>query len=356
MAGLDAIDEALLLVRERWRERSLRTIWLRAGDWYQPEVDGAVSALLAGRGELDAVEALGVARGSHGIGVGEAIDDLACLYAVVDGAQPPLEAVRALCEGWASLGAQSFVAGTCMDPESGLPTAEYLTVRLKEEFSRVRREGGSPAQDLCFIFVDVAREGVAPWNRLARSAAVGRALEATFGEGYPVASLGSGVFAVLHRAGAPVGDAIARLSRQIDVQGEELGVADVLRKPPRLWIESMPGEHRDAVALLTTRRPSGAGASPLADALLPRSPFTPDGLPPYQAVGTIPPYRPEPLTPSPRPSPEGGPSPRTEGPPPTPFGEAIASPRLPDTEGIFEDPEDGPEPFDWLPGDPPPVP
>jgi len=319
--SLETADPAHLLVRERWRALSVRTIWLRAGDWFHPAVDALVAALASSQGVLDAVEALGVARAEHGVGVGEAIDDLACLYEAAEAGTPPLEAVRALCEGWASPAGAPLVPGTCLDPESGLPTAEYLSVRLTEEFTQVRRRGRSPAQDLCFIYVDVARDGVAPWNRLARSAAVGRAIEVAFGVGHPSASLGSGVFAILHPAGTPVADAVARLSKQVDVQGEELGVADVLRQPPRIWIEAMPDEHHEAVALLTTRRSSGEpAAGPSAPGLLERSPFGPRGLPPFSPLSrpfapphepglpprsTLPPFSPEPLSPpNPRPSPE----------------------------------------------------
>lgn len=283
----------MLSVREQWREQSLHTVWLRSGDWFHPAVDTVVGAVTSDDRVLDAVEALGVARASHGIGVGETIDDLSCLYRVIEDGEPPLEALRALCEGWASSAGSPLIPGTCMDPESGLPTLEYLSVRLVEEFTSVRRRGGSPSQDLCFVLVDVAKDGIAPWNRLARSAAVGRAIEVTFGEGHPAASLGGGVFAVLHGASPAVGDAIARLSRQIDVQGELLGVAHALRHPPRLWIEAMAADHGEAVAQLTTRRSSGEvsvgtrAPSPLS----PRS--------------TFPAFNPEPLSPpSPRPSSE----------------------------------------------------
>ncbi len=311
MTSLEAADPALLLVREQWREQSLRTIWLRAGDWFHPAIDTVVRAVTSDDGVLDAVEALGAARATHGVGVGETIDDLSCLYRIVEAGAPPLDAVRALCEGWASPAGAPLVPGTCMDPESGLPTVEYLSVRLVEEFTSVRRRGGTPAQDLCLILVDVARDGVAPWNRLARSAAVGRAIEVAFGVGHPGASLGGGVFAVLHPAGPAVADAIARLSRQIDTQGEELGVTDVLRQPPRIWIEAMPDEHHEAVALLTTRRSSAPAAAEISGAALAEQPFGlpglsgPPGIPGIPGLSTRPPTGPTPLDPpNPRPSPE----------------------------------------------------
>lgn len=295
-------EPALVQVREAWRVRSLASVWLRPGDWYQPVVDDVVLAVTLDVGVLDAVEALGAARAEHGVGIGETLDDLTHLFRVLEDGPPPIEAVRALCEGWAAPGGPGFVATTCMDPESGLPTAEYLAVRLREAYGVARRRGGTPEQDLRLLLVDVARDGVAPWDRLARSAAAGRAIEVAFGEGHPAASLGGGVFAVLLER-ARVDDALATLAHQIEVVGRELGVTDVLRRPPRLWVEPLPREHRDAVALLTTRRPA-PGPIDLAGALLPRSPFGPEALPPYQGAGTIPPFSPEPLPPTPRPGPE----------------------------------------------------
>jgi len=304
----------LLLLREQWREQSLRTIWLRSGDWFHPAVDSVVQAVTSDDGVLDAVETLGVARATHGVGVGETIDDLSCLYRVVEGGAPPLEAVRALCEGWASPAGAPLIPGTCMDPESGLPTLEYLSVRLVEEFSTVRRNGGSPAQDLTLVLVDVAKDGIAPWNRLARSAAVGRAIEVAFGVGHPAASLGGGVFAVLQPSGPAVADAIARLSREIDVQGEELGVTDALRHPPRIWLEAMPDDHHAAVALLTRRRSSAHPPAEDAGTLLAKPSFDPPGLsglsglpglPGLPGMSALPPFGPAPLDPpNPRPSPE----------------------------------------------------
>lgn len=292
MTSLEAVDPSLLSLREHWREQSLAVGWLRSGDWFHPAVDAVVEAVTSDDGVLDALEALGVARASHGVGMGETIDDLACLYRVLEGGAPPLDAVRALCEGWASPAGSPLVPGTCMDPESGLPTLEYLSVRLIEEFTTVGRRGGKPAQDLCFVLVDVAKDGIAPWNRLARSAAVGRAIEAAFGPGHPAASIGGGVFAVLHHSGPAVADAIARLSRQIDVQGELLGVTHALRHPPRIWIEAMADDHREAVAQLAMRRPSRTASHvPLTD--------LPFGL------STPRPPGPQPLEPpSQRPSPE----------------------------------------------------
>lgn len=229
-------------VREQWRARSLRSVWLRPGDWYHRVVDDVVAAVTHDVRVLDAVEALGVVRAEHGVGVGEAIDDLATLYRLLDDGDPPLHVIRTLCEGWASPAGQPLTPTTCLDPESGLPTLDYFAVRLAEEYATVRRRGGEPSSELHLVLVDVALGEISPWDRMARSAAVGRAVEVAFDTGGPAASLGHGVFAVLQRDATSLADDVARLRGEIDVQGHEMGVADILRQPPRVWIEQLASD------------------------------------------------------------------------------------------------------------------
>lgn len=249
-------------VRDGWRDESLRTIWLRPGDWDHPAVGAVVEAVLAGTGVLGAVEALGAARAGAGVGIGETIDDLTCLYRVLHDAEPPTEVVRALCEGWASPAGTPFQPMSCMDPESGLPTVDYLVVRLREEMARVRREDALPSEELRLVLVDVVRSGVGPWDRMARSAAVGHAIETCFGPEHPAASLGGGVFAVLVRTGdAPV--ATSDLRAAIEEHAQTFGVADIIRRPPRVWVVELPDDHSAAAAALR--------ASARADSPGPRS-------------------------------------------------------------------------------------
>lgn len=238
----------------------MRTTWLRPGDWWHPAVE-RVAARLDDDGVLGAVEELGAARAEHGVGIGEAIDDVVALFRALGRGVPPLEVVRALCEGWASPAGMPLVPGTVMDPETGLPTLEYLTVRLREEFATVRRRGGDPAAELRVVLVDVARDGTPPWARVARSATVGRAIELALGEGWPCASLGGGLFAILHSSPQTLADDVDRVRAAIQAQARRLGVSDLLRQPPRIWVEHVPADHEAATMRLAAvrRRSRSAG-------------------------------------------------------------------------------------------------
>lgn len=241
-------------VIEAWRAASLRTGWLRPGDWWHPVVEDVVAVLDDDARVRAALEALGAARAEHGVGIGETIDDVVALFRSLGRAAPPLELVRAACEGWASPAGMPLVPGTVRDPETGLPTLEYLAVRLQEEYAAVRRQGGNPATELRLVLLDVAHGAVSPWARIARSATVGRALELTFGEGWPAASLGGGLFVVLHSGPAELDDDVARLRVTVAEQATRMGVSDLLRQPPRVWVEAAPHDHRAATSHLVRLR------------------------------------------------------------------------------------------------------
>ncbi|WP_251149936.1 hypothetical protein [Cellulosimicrobium sp. Marseille-Q4280] len=239
------------LLREAWRERSVETVWLRPGDWYHPAVDALTEAVVERNDVSPAAERLGQARGEAGVGIGEAIDDVACLYRSHD-REPDLELLRAVAVGWAEGYAATPVSPEVLDPESGLATPQYLTHRLRETYGAAQRSGVPVGDTHGLLVVDVAVDDLTGWQRFARSAAMGRALTQTFGDGHPMASLGNGLFVVLGERLVD-GEAVrAELRRRIERTGLSLGVSAILRRPPRLWTEPLPGTHAAAVALLDT--------------------------------------------------------------------------------------------------------
>jgi len=238
-------------VRERWQSTSLASVWLRPTDWYHPAVDALVEALADGTDALPAVERLGGARAAAGVGISEAIDDLACLFAALGtDATPPLELVRALCEGWAAEQAAAPALTHCVDPDSGLPTAQYLGVRLGETYGRADRSGHPAGQTHALLVTDVEATQLAPWSRIVRSAVVGEALTVIYGEGHPMAALGRGVFAVLVERSADLGaEALGLRDRLVD-HARSHGAQDLIRQPPRVWVEALPATRLAAVELL----------------------------------------------------------------------------------------------------------
>ena len=246
----DAWSSAL---REEWRAETVDSVWLRPGDWYHPAVDALTEALSAGANACAAAGRLGEVRGTAGVGIAETLDDVAVLFRLV-GRDPGLDVIRALCEGWSGAIESAPVQVACMDPESGLPTAEYLGVRLGETYGAAGRHAHYAFHTHCLVLVDVASKDLAPWRRMARSAAMGRALSSAMAPGHPMAALGGGAFAVLVARDWDLGEAVRRMRLQVNEQAANLQITDLLRQPPRIWIEPLPETHARAVELLNQLR------------------------------------------------------------------------------------------------------
>jgi len=239
------------LLREQWRSVSEQSVWLRPADWYHPAVDAVVESVLTDADPSPAAALLGTVRGECGVGIAEAIDDLACLYRSLGCAEPPLGPVRALCEGWVAAQEAAPVHTQYLDPETGVPTAEYLQVRLTETYGAAAR-AGLPADTMhALLLIDVAVTPLDPWSRIARSAVVGHALSVTYGSGHPMASLGDGAFAVLVERLPDLRAGVARLQGQLAWHAERLRVDSLVRQPPRVWLEPLPATHPGAVELLS---------------------------------------------------------------------------------------------------------
>ncbi|WP_298455089.1 hypothetical protein [uncultured Cellulomonas sp.] len=237
-------------VRERWQSSSVASVWLRPADWYHPAVDALVEAVLDGSDPVPAAERLGAARAAAGVGISETIDDLACLFRALGDDAPPLELVRAVCEGWAADHAAAPALTHCIDPDSGLPTAEYLGVRLGETYGSAQRAGARATETHALLVVDVEAQPLAPWSRIVRSAIVGEGLTLLYGEGYPMAALGRGVFAVLVERASDLGPQALELRTRLAEHARSHGAQDLVRQPPRVWLEPLPDSRTRAVELL----------------------------------------------------------------------------------------------------------
>ncbi|MGW8564989.1 hypothetical protein [Isoptericola sp. NPDC055881] len=237
-------------VLDRWRATSLADVWLRPDDWYHPAVDALVEAFDDGRSPHAAAHRLGAARGRAGVGLGETLDDVECLYRAAHRAPDP-DAIRAVAVGWVRGRDTEPALSGLRDPGTGLPTRAYLTERLRETYgAAVGSEHDVPTTH-CLVVIDVAVDGLAPWDRAARSATVGRALEQVFGEGHPMAALTDGVFAVLTRRDARVSDLAKTTRRVVERNAALMGIGDTMRRPTRVWVERLPTSHAAAAELLT---------------------------------------------------------------------------------------------------------
>jgi hypothetical protein len=233
-----------------WQAASIESVWLRPGDWYTPATEALVEALEARLDTAPSAFRLGQARSESGVGITEAIDDMAVLFRSAGFESAPIRSIRALCEGWTQGAVAAPVAPQMADPESGLGTAEYLTQRLSEVYGAAKRDGTTVTETHALVMIDVSVLDADPWQRMARNAAVGQALKSAYGDGHPMARLGDGLYAVLVERGTSLGQGIAVLRDHISDRALTMSVGNLMRQPPRVWIESLPDTHTYAHDLI----------------------------------------------------------------------------------------------------------
>lgn len=239
-----------LALLDQWERASLDSVWLRPGDWYTPAAEAVVEALEARLDTAPCAYRLGEARAASGVGITEAIDDLAVLFRAAGYESAPIRSIRALCEGWTASSTPTLEAPAMTDAESGLGTCEYLTQRLAEVYGQAARRGCSAHDTHALVMVDVSVDSMDPWHRMSRNAAVGSALRSAYGEGHPMARMGDGLYAVLVERGEALGTGIASLRHYISHNANALKAANLMRQPPRVWIESLPQSYQFAVDLV----------------------------------------------------------------------------------------------------------
>lgn len=244
--------EAAGALLEQWRRASIETVWLRPGDWYTPAADALVEAIEAGLDTAPAASRLGRARATSGVGITEAIDDLAVLFRAAGYEDTPIRSIRALCEGWTGGNPNPPSAGAMTDPESGLGTVDYLAQRLVEVYGVAARRGESVPDTHALVIVDVSVIDSDVWQRIARNAAVGSALKGAYGDGHPMACVSDGLYAVLVRRGESLGAGIASLREHVTERAHSMRVGNLTRQPPRVWVEALPPSHAYAVELLNS--------------------------------------------------------------------------------------------------------
>ena len=234
-----AMDLAEL--RDAWRLRTIAAGWPTADDWQTEAVDAVAGAILPG-GTLGATAEhlggdpaagiggavtelagacgrLGRSRAEAGIGIAETIEDLAALFAVLDGGDPPLALVTSIAAGWAEEGLARQWQGCCEDPLTGLATVPYLRTRLAEVYREASRLGTSPAATHRLVVVRLSPRPD-PMDRLAQAISLGHDLRVAFPGGDtlcrdPLSVTGRGPALALVRARGDLPVRYAHLRRTI---------------------------------------------------------------------------------------------------------------------------------------------
>ncbi|GIL24966.1 hypothetical protein [Actinocatenispora comari] len=200
-------------IRQTWRRESVASGWSRPHDWWVPEVDVLAAALsrasttfapgpgraplvdTAGRlgAAVPACAGLGQARAEAGVGLAEALDDLAALYRTLPVGTPPLPAVRAFVEAWADVWLRVVADAGCVDPLTELASRGYLRARLTELYRAAEQTGERVPDRYRLVVVTLGAasrpEGRPGWRLLLRRVAVAEALREAFPGGETLAAV-----------------------------------------------------------------------------------------------------------------------------------------------------------------------
>jgi hypothetical protein len=230
-------------LRDAWLRESLKSGWVRSGDWWAPEVDALVTALSAGRDVVSPCGKLGRARAEAGVGAREALNDLYALYRQLPGGGPPLIAVRALVEAWTETTVAAIRTATCEDPLSGLASAAYLRTRLGEVYRDAEREAAVAADRHVLLVVDLGdRAGPQGWEAMLFRLTLGDCLRSAFSGGETLASVGPrAVIGLVARD--------QHLARRVETLRTRLGHVREL-DGVRVWLERLPGSVQGALDLV----------------------------------------------------------------------------------------------------------
>ena len=174
-----AYPEYLQGLRTAWRRQSLSAGWLAEDDWWTAAVDAVARAACRDGSLRQACTMLGRARAEAGVGITEAMTDVAALYRVLGQGTPPLDVVTALAEGWADTGLAEMSDATCEDPLTGLVSFAYLRTRLREVYREAQQQGTSPRVTHRLVVVELPGRPD-PWGRISLVILVGHDLRAAF--------------------------------------------------------------------------------------------------------------------------------------------------------------------------------
>jgi hypothetical protein len=224
-------------LRQAWRLASAAT-WRMPRDWWVPEVDGLVDALSTAQDVLGACAKLGQARAEAGVGLREALDDLAALYRQLPAGGPPPGMIRAISEAWAeACVATANRIASCEDPLSGLTSPAYLRTRLAEVYRESERSGRGVGDEYILLVVDasaaLAEQNHSGWDAIVFRLRLGDALRTVFPGGETLSSAGPALVIGLLPRGPRLQAQVERLSH--DLPRTE-GMAGC-----RIWLEGLPG-------------------------------------------------------------------------------------------------------------------
>jgi hypothetical protein len=257
----DSASECHVL-RSRWRTASIASGWRFPADWAIAEVDLVCAAVLSSGAPDDALVKLGKARALAGSGLGETLQDVAALHAVLTGpehedgmvaADPdamPARLLRVTALAWSDVLLRQLAHTEACDGLTGLANGAYLRARLREIYRESEAAGATARSRYVLMVMSPDLDHTAGWSRLAAMVLLADVLRAVFDGGQTLATVGPTTILVLAERD---GNLSERLATARWIAADRLGVDPQLRSigPPSVWLEQLPGTHAAACRLVT---------------------------------------------------------------------------------------------------------
>ncbi len=182
-------------LRSRWRTASLASGWRFPTDWAVAEIDQVCEAVVKGSEPDDALVRLGRARALAGSGLGETLQDVAALHAVLtvpehrDGmvaADPdamPARFLRITALAWSDVLVRQLAHTEAADGLTGLASAAYLRARLREVYQEGTASGVAVRSRYVLVVMSPDLGHATGWSRLAAMVLLADVLRAVFDGG-----------------------------------------------------------------------------------------------------------------------------------------------------------------------------
>lgn len=225
------------------------------------EVDLVCEAVLAGVDPDQALVKLGRARAIAGSGLGETLQDVAALHAVLtvpdnhDGmvaADPdaiPPRLLRVTAMAWSDVLVQQLADGEVRDGLTGLSNTAYLRARLREVYREAAAEGCPVGARYVLVVIRIDMSAATGWSRMAAMVLLADVLRTAFDGGQTLATIGPATLVVLTERDGRVAERAANVrwlaSGRLGVDPQLSGIA-----VPSVWVEPLPDTHAAACQLI----------------------------------------------------------------------------------------------------------
>ena len=232
-----------------------RRVGVSREDWLHPAVEALAEALDGGTPDPGpALARLGRARAAAaGFTLDEVIEDLRCLYDVIDPARrAPLDRLDTLqiARGWADGTTEATRNMGCVEPLTGLTTPAFLRARLAQTYQHCDTLGLTAGDVHTLVVVRLALDGVREPDRSLLAVHAAERLRTVFTGGETLSTVGPGRFIALVANTPDLGAALAELCEPLEPVTAAGHPAATRTRTYRVWVEPLPATVNHAIALL----------------------------------------------------------------------------------------------------------